>query len=174
MTHKIRGVDAEKYAYYVNKLRLNIGLEIWIWREIVTSQVAHTKYKWPQYVTEWNHSMKIFCVRHCLPWFAHASQLINLIDIGPHCEIRGSVLPGFKGHNAFLFQVVTCSCHITLYLLPSVVCTSQSTPAQRMFVHFARLSPCAKTQSVMLTHFFVAQTVTIGKQRISQKSDLKK
>ena len=27
MTHKITKVDIEKYAYYVNKLRQNIGLE---------------------------------------------------------------------------------------------------------------------------------------------------
>jgi len=27
MTHKIRGVDVEKCAYYVNKLRQNVGLE---------------------------------------------------------------------------------------------------------------------------------------------------
>jgi len=27
-THKIKRVDIEKYAYYVNKLRQNIGLEI--------------------------------------------------------------------------------------------------------------------------------------------------
>jgi len=52
-----------------------------------------------------------------------------------------------------------------------VVWTSQSTPAQRMFAHFARLSPCAKTQSVTLTDVFVAQTVTTGKQRISPQSD---
>jgi len=33
-----------------------------------------------------------------------------------------------------------------------------------MFVHFARVSPCekSKTQSVTLTHFFMAQTVTIS------------
>jgi len=30
-----------------------------------------------------------------------------------------------------------------------------------------RLSPGAKTQSVTLTHFFVAQTVTLDEQRIS-------
>jgi len=35
--------------------------------------------------------------------------------------------------------------------------------------HFARLSPCAKTQNVMLTPFFVAQTVTIGEQKISPR-----
>jgi len=28
MTHKIRRVDVEKYAYYVNKLRQSVGLEI--------------------------------------------------------------------------------------------------------------------------------------------------
>jgi len=33
-----------------------------------------------------------------------------------------------------------------------------------------RLSPCAKTQSVTLTDFFVAQTFTIGEQKISPKS----
>jgi len=57
-------------------------------------------------------------------------------------------------------------------LLPSVVWTSQSTPAQRIFVHFATLCPCAKTQSVTLTHLFVAQTVTTGEQKISPESDL--
>jgi len=36
MTHKIRGVRVEEYAYYVNKLRQNVGLETWIWRQIVT------------------------------------------------------------------------------------------------------------------------------------------
>jgi len=53
MTHKLRGVRFEKYAYCVNKRRENVGLEIWIWRQIVPSQRAHTKYKWPPYVTEW-------------------------------------------------------------------------------------------------------------------------
>ena len=57
MTHKNKGVDVEEYAYYVNKLRQNVGLEIWLWRQIVTSQAAHTKYKWPPYATEWNNSL---------------------------------------------------------------------------------------------------------------------
>jgi len=43
-------VRVEDYAYYfVNKLRM----KTWIWRQIVTSQTAHTKYKWPPYATEW-------------------------------------------------------------------------------------------------------------------------
>ena len=46
MTHKIGGVDVEKCSYYVNKLRQNVGLEACKWRQIVTSQTAHTKYKW--------------------------------------------------------------------------------------------------------------------------------
>ena len=46
-------------------------------------------------------------------------------------------------------------------LLPSVVWTSQSTPAQCMLAHFTRLGPCAKTQSVTLTHFFVAQSQSV-------------
>ena len=33
---KLRGVDVEKYAYYVNKLLQNVGLETWKWRQIVT------------------------------------------------------------------------------------------------------------------------------------------
>jgi len=68
MTHKIRGVRVEEYAYYVNKLRRNVGLETLIWRQIVTSQTAHTKYKWLPYATEWNPPMKIFCVRHWVHW----------------------------------------------------------------------------------------------------------
>jgi len=63
----IRGVDIEKDACYVNKLRQNVGLETWKWCQIVTSQRAHTKYKWPPYDPERTPPMKIFCVRHC-PW----------------------------------------------------------------------------------------------------------
>jgi len=40
-------VDVEKCAYYVNKLCQSVGLETGKWRQIVTSQTAHTKYKWP-------------------------------------------------------------------------------------------------------------------------------
>jgi len=46
---KIRGVWVEECAHYVNKLRL----KTWIWRQIVTSQTAHTKYKLPPSATEW-------------------------------------------------------------------------------------------------------------------------
>ena len=60
---------------------------------------------------------------------------------------------------------------VTLWkLLPSVVWASQSALVQCMFVHFARLSPCAKALSVTLTHFFVAWTVTISEHRISLES----
>jgi len=54
MRHKLRGVRVEEYAYCVNKLRQNVGLEAWIWRQIVTSQKAHNKYNWPLYAIEWN------------------------------------------------------------------------------------------------------------------------
>ena len=63
--HKIRGLDVEEYAYYVNKLRQKVGFETWIWRQKVTSQTAHTKHKWPPYATEWTPPWK-FCVRHCI------------------------------------------------------------------------------------------------------------
>jgi len=49
---KIRGVRVEEYAYYVNKLPQNVGLETWIWRQIVTPQRAYTKYKSPPYFIE--------------------------------------------------------------------------------------------------------------------------
>jgi len=54
MTHKLRGVRIEEYAYYVNKLCQNVSLEIWIWRQIVTSQKENTKYKCPPYTTDRN------------------------------------------------------------------------------------------------------------------------
>ena len=64
MTHKIRGVDVEKYAYYVNKLRQNVGLETWKWRQIVTSQTAHTK--WPPYDPEPNPPHENFLITSLL------------------------------------------------------------------------------------------------------------
>jgi len=47
-------MNVEKYAYYVNKLRQSGGLETWKWRQILTSQTAHTKCKWPPYDPEPN------------------------------------------------------------------------------------------------------------------------
>jgi len=38
--------------YYVKKRRQNVGLETWKWRQIVTSQTANPKYKWPPYDPE--------------------------------------------------------------------------------------------------------------------------
>ena len=38
--------------YYVKKFRQNFGLETCKWRQIVTSQTANTKYKWPPYDPE--------------------------------------------------------------------------------------------------------------------------
>ena len=53
--NKLRGVRVDEYAYYVKKLRQNVSLETWIWRHIVTSHTAYTKYRWPPYATEWKH-----------------------------------------------------------------------------------------------------------------------
>jgi len=36
-------VRVEEYTYCVNKLHQNVGLETWIWRQIVTSKTADTK-----------------------------------------------------------------------------------------------------------------------------------
>jgi len=52
MTNKLRGVRAEEYANCVNKFREKVSLETLIWRQIVTSQTAHTKYKWPLNATD--------------------------------------------------------------------------------------------------------------------------
>ena len=52
-----------------------VGLETWLWRQIVTSETAHTKYKWPPYAIEWIPPMKIFCIRH----WRYVSVLSNII-----------------------------------------------------------------------------------------------
>jgi len=96
MTHKIREVDVEKYVYYANKLRQNVGLEIWLWREILTSQTAHTIQKWRPYVTEWTPPMKIFCVHH---WQQLLRSKISL-NFARHCVDNRNVIT-FK--HALLF-----------------------------------------------------------------------
>ena len=83
MTHKIRGVDVEKYTYYVNKLCQKVGLETWIWRQIVTSQTVHIKHKWPPSAAEWKPPMEIFCVRHWLAWSGMAWFIFLFIDKQP-------------------------------------------------------------------------------------------
>ena len=104
----------EEYVYYVNKRRQNVGLETWIWRQIVTSQRPLTTNKWPPYATERNPPMKIFCVRHCHRlfikmraktflsfscwndsfcdckcWVYHWTMESNLIR-NPHCLLAGT------------------------------------------------------------------------------------
>ena len=54
LTHKLRGVRVEDNAYYVKKHRQNFGLVTWTWCQILTSQIADTKYKWPPSTIEWN------------------------------------------------------------------------------------------------------------------------
>ena len=41
MTHKIRGVRVDEYAYDVNKLRQNVGLETWITSNCDITNSAH-------------------------------------------------------------------------------------------------------------------------------------
>jgi len=56
----------------------------------VTSQTAHTKYKWLPYAAEWNPPMKSFCVRHwlgpCLapPW----CWTSRIFEIAENCWVR--------------------------------------------------------------------------------------
>jgi len=59
IVYKIRGVRVEEYAYYVNKLRQNIGLE-WTWRH--KQRAPNTN---DHHMPLNEIPMKIFCVRHC-------------------------------------------------------------------------------------------------------------
>jgi len=45
---------------YVKKRGQNVGLKTWKWRQIVTSQTANTKYKWPPYDPEPKHPHENF------------------------------------------------------------------------------------------------------------------
>jgi len=83
MAHKIRGLRVEEYAYYDNKLRQNVGLETWKWRQIVTSQRAHPKYKWPPYATEWNPS----------PWkySAYATEMNGDANIAMYLSVGPNI-----------------------------------------------------------------------------------
>jgi len=104
MTHKIRGVLVEEYAYHVNKLRQNLGLETWIWRQIVTSQTAHTKYKWPPHPSEWTPPMKIFCVRH---WISVTNIPISSWQLSPQTKCHQMNIPdNTTARNHSLFVVI--------------------------------------------------------------------
>ena len=73
---KIRGVCVEEYAYYVNKLRL----KTWIWRQIVTSQTAQTKYKWPPSATEWTPPWKFSAyATGCCSCYQHLNQSLAAV-----------------------------------------------------------------------------------------------
>jgi len=65
MTDKLRGERVEEYAYYVNKLRQNVGLEteydVKLWRH--KQRTPNTNdHRMPLNEPP---LMRIFCVRHC-------------------------------------------------------------------------------------------------------------
>jgi len=103
MTHKLRGVRVDAYAYYVNKLRPTVGLETCTWRHIVTLQTTHTKYKWPPYASEWNPPLWKFSV-YATAW---SPQLIP-IDL---ILVMTVYLPEWHSHctKASFTVLVLCS-----------------------------------------------------------------
>jgi len=88
-----------------NELRQNVDLETCIWRQIVTSQTAHTKCKWPPYSAEWNLlPLKIFCARQCpsmavdLPvWHSHwiKARFTVSVSCSDELAVHLSVMPGY-------------------------------------------------------------------------------
>ena len=94
-----------------------------------------------------------------------------MIEIGRRSEIPGSVLPGIKVTMHFYFMLglvlVTSDCGSTA---ECGVNKSVNTNSAHICA-FCETRSCAKTLCVTLTEFFVAQTVTIGEQKISPKSD---
>ena len=111
MTHKIRRVRVKEYAYYVKKLRQNVGLKIWIWRQIVTSQTAHTKYKWPPHATECNPPWKFsaYATAGCAILFSKEPRFMKT------CKCYFSN----EHYSAQLFQLVT---NLTIWMAKCVHC----------------------------------------------------
>ena len=72
----------EEYVYYVNKRRQNVGLETWLWRQIVTSQRQLTTNKWPPYATErnppWKFSAYATVIAYLSKWEQNFSKLFLL------------------------------------------------------------------------------------------------
>jgi len=101
MTHKIRGVRVEEYAYYVNKLRQNVGLDTWIWRQIVTPQIAHTKYKWPPYATEWTPPWKFSAYATAVRQFRSTSN----IYVELHRNFKNNLLNVWASADTKLLQL---------------------------------------------------------------------
>jgi len=66
-------IKIEEYAYCVNKL----CLKTWIWRQIVTSETAHTKHKWPPYATEWNPPWKVSAYATAYQFIIIASHTLS-------------------------------------------------------------------------------------------------
>jgi len=93
-------VGVEEYAYYVNKLRQNVGLETWIWRQIVTSQTAHTKYEWPTYATGWNPHKNFLRTPLHVTWrFSFSNITISLL-----LWFQTSVLPNIPNRQSCLLN----------------------------------------------------------------------
>jgi len=98
---KIRGVCVEKYTCCVNKLRL----KTWIRRQIVTSQTAHTKYKWPPSATEWRPPWKFSA------YATGVEQVFpNFFILGPHTLLRNSERVG---------HLTLCDCFGICYIVPN-------------------------------------------------------
>jgi len=106
---------------------------------------------------------------------AHATRPINLIEIVHRGEIRGSVIPGVEVTMRFYFilglVLVTSDCGITAERSVDKLVNTSAAHIWA-FCDTKSLSKNAKCDTYAL--FFVAQTVTIGEQKISPKSHILK
>ena len=151
MTQKLRVLDVENYAYYVNKCRQNVGLETWLWRQIVMSQTAHAKYKWPPYATEWTPPMEIFCVRHCSTGPTNGTRSEKVKTFGKHLLNASTQV----AHNHPLAWLLAYSC----VYMPKLVLRKLTQDNLAPGLHNVRTAGCMRPAKAFSTEENVANVV---------------
>ena len=110
MTYEIRRARVEGYAYCVNKLRQNVGLETWIWRQIMTSHTAHSKYKWPPCATQWTpHKFSAYATESSMfnNFFGSVSTLPNVdLSLPPFAPKTDARIPQIYMESLDIFHVL--------------------------------------------------------------------
>jgi len=125
MTHKIRGVRVEEYAYYVNKLRQSVGLETWMTSSCDVTNHAHQIQM--ATISHWmKPPMKSFYVRHRLRIMCGRKRLNPFFRLHQANEVLNKYVMGVWSDNFtasfFVSFIVTDSVPDIKEIQNKVVC----------------------------------------------------
>jgi len=111
------GRRVEECAYYVNKFHQNVGLETWIWRQIVTSERPHTRNKRAPYFLRTPLTINVLSVVFCVSVINCKNQESVRLKFNQFARFNKIMNSG--GNRIVRGQLVRPARHCRVYFWPA-------------------------------------------------------